>query len=90
MKINYGVGNQSACIYLQLTSQACFSVAIMGPEYHELVYGKKTKILTDTISGGWGGNVQVNHNETVKVYGGKMQWRGEMFLLTGKLILIIR
>ena len=86
MKINYGVGNQST---FTLTSQACFSVAIMGPEYHELVYGKKTKILTDTISGGWGGNVEVNHNETVKVYGGKMQWRGEMFLLTGKLILII-
>ena len=55
----------------------------MSAEYNELVYGKYQKILTDTVSGGWG-DVKVNQNETVKVYGGKMQWRGEMFLLTGK------
>lgn len=68
----------SACLH------ACFSVAILSAEYNELVYGKYKKILTDTVSGGWG-NVMVNQNETVKVYGGKMQWRGEMFLLTGVL-----
>ena len=64
--------------------QACFSVAIMSAEYNEVVYGKYTKILTDTVSGGWGGDLTVNQNETVKVYGAKMKWRGEMFLLTGK------
>ena len=78
-KIDYNVNMSTNTIF---SFQACFSVAIMGPEYHELVYGKYKKILTDTVSGGWG-NVEVNQNQTVKVYGGKMQWRGEMFLLTG-------
>ncbi len=54
----------------------------MSPEYNALVYGENTKILTNTVSGGWG-NTVVNANETVKVYGGKMKWRGEMFLTCG-------
>jgi hypothetical protein len=63
--------------------QACFSLAIMSPEYNDLVYGEPNKILTDTVSGGWTEKI-VTANQTIKVYGGKMKWRGEMFLLCGE------
>lgn len=55
----------------------------MSPEYNDLVYGEPNKILTDTVSGGWTEKI-VTANQTIKVYGGKMKWRGEMFLLCGE------
>ena len=41
-------------------------------------------ILTDTLSN----NGSVNHNQTIKVFYGKMRWTGELFLLAGKAYMI--
>lgn len=59
--------------------QACFSVAIMSPSYQELVYGYPKKVQVDILDGDAG----IRANETVKLYGGKMEWRGELFLTCG-------
>ncbi len=68
----------SACLH------ACISVAVFSPEYHDLVFGSAKKIQTDVVGGDWQ-NPTREVNATVKVYGGKMEWRGEAFLTTGVL-----
>ena len=66
--------------------QACFSLAILSPAYepNPSLYPSYHLVLTDTL----GDDGTVNHNQTVKVYYGKMAWTGELFLLAGKEILL--
>lgn len=63
---------------------ACLSLAVMSPEYHDIVYGKPTEVHVQVMEGeGWGPKVPSENKTTVKVYGDKMDWRGECFLMAG-------
>ena len=43
---------------------------------------------TDVLEGGWGPKTLVQ-NQTIKVFGSdKMDWRGESFVITGKILIL--
>ena len=56
----------------------------MSSAYHTAVYGDATKIQADVVGGNWS-HPEVDEDQTIKIYAGKMKFRGEVFLTCGGL-----